>query len=126
MDKILEQITEKLKIQKIDEDCFQILTSSEITDGVSVKIFIKRKNGKIYLCDDKNTLRFMNKKYELTAPDVKMCINDVVKYYGFAIDKGEIITELKAKDNYSKRYNDLIVCCCTLANMFIFFDSPQE
>lgn len=126
MEQIIRKIAESKKIVKIDDNCFEIITEAEIEKDISVRIFVKKIDGKIYLTDSKNTLRFMNTKYELRATDVKQCINDVVKYYNFIIDKGEILTELKPFDNYNKRYNDLIVCSCTLANMFIFFENPTE
>lgn len=126
MEKIIDKISEKKKILKISENLVEIVTEAEIEHGVAVKIFVKKVNDKFYLTDDKNTLRFMSTKYELKAPDVKQCINDIVKYYKFKIEKGELLSELKPSDNFIKRYNDLLVCSCTLANMFIFFDAPIE
>lgn len=126
MEQIIEKIIETKKTIKVDDNCFEIITEAEIEKNIAVKIFVKRIDDKIYLSDNKNTLRFMSTKYELRAPDVKQCINDIVKYYNFIIDKGEILTELKSFDNYNKRYNDLLVCSCTLANMFIFFENPTQ
>jgi hypothetical protein len=126
MEQVLQKIAENKKIIKIDDNCFEIITDAEIEKDVSVKIFVKKIDNKIYLSDNQNTLRFMSTKYELKAPDVKQCINDIVKYYKFIIDKGELLTELRPFDNYNKRYNDLLVCSCTLANMFIFFENPTQ
>lgn len=125
MRKIISQIIKEKKIVNISDELTEILTETEYQPNIKVKIFIKKTGGKFYLTDNKNTLRFMSRKYELKAPDVKQCINDIVKYYGFAINKGEILSELSPGDNCNKRYNDLLICSCTLANMFIFFESPN-
>jgi hypothetical protein len=126
MEKIVDQITDKKQIIKISDDLVEIKTDMEIKKGIDVRIFVKKVNGKIYLTDNKHTLRYMNMVYELKASDVKQCINDVVNHYKFKIDKGEILTELKPNDNYVNKYNNLLVCSCTLANMLIFFDAPSH
>lgn len=126
MQDIINKIINKKEFKKIDESCVEIITNAEIENGTNIRIFIKQLNNRVILTDEKNTLRFMNTKYELKAADVKHCINDVVRHYGFVIDKGEILTELKSTDDTLKRYNDLLICSATLANMFIFFDTPVE
>lgn len=125
MQEIIDQIVKGKNFIKINEELFEILTEAEYQPAIKVKIFVKKIGEKFYITDNQNTLRFMNAKYELKAPDVKQCINDVVKHYGFVINKGEILTELKPSDNYNKKYNDLLACSFTLANMFIFFESPN-
>src|SRR5574344_2079108 len=99
MQEIINKLTDKKKTIKIDENFIEILTDTEIESGTNARIFIKKIDNKIILTDNKNTLRFMNTKYELRAPDVKQCINDVVKHYNFIIDKGEILTEIKPTDD---------------------------
>ncbi len=126
MQDIIKKIIDRKEIKQVNENCIEIITNAEIESGTSIRIYIKKINDKIVLTDEKNTLRFMNTRYELKAPDVKQCINDIVRHYGFIIDKGEILTELKPTDNALKRYNDLLICSATLANMFIFFDVPVE
>ena len=37
----------------------------------------------------------MNKMYELTASDVKQCINDVLKHYKYQISNGVLLAEIK-------------------------------
>lgn len=124
MQSIIEKITDKKNILKIDENFVEIFTDVEIEKGINARAFIRKEDGKIYLTDNRNTLRYMSIKYELKAPDVKQCINDVVRHYKFIINRGEIMTELQPSDDVVTRYNDLIICSCTLANMFIFFDDP--
>lgn len=125
MQNIIDKINSKKIITRINEDCFELKTNAEFVEGIAVKVFLKRINGKIYLSDDKNTLRFINTKYDLKAPDVLQSINDVVKFYNFRIERGELLGEIKSVDEAEKRYNDMIVCSCTLANMFLFFE-PLE
>lgn len=124
MQNIIDKITTKKQTSKINDDCFEIKTNAEFVKNEEVKIYIKRIYGKIYFSDEKNTLRFMNKKYDLKAPDVQQSINDILNFYGFKIEKGELLGEVKS-ENAKERYNDILVCSCTLANMFIFFE-PLE
>lgn len=126
MQEIINQVIKEKQIIKINEELTEILTEAEYEPNIKIKIFIKKIGENFYLTDNQNTLRFMSTKYELKAHDVKQCINDIVKYYGFVISKGEILTELKSNDNYIKRYNDLLICSCTLANMYIFFEDPNQ
>lgn len=122
MDNILERIISKKQATKIDEDRFEIKTQAQFTEGTEVKIFLKRINGRFYLSDEKHTLRFMSKKYDLKSPDVKSSIEDIVRFYNFKIEKGELLGEISHIDDVKKRYHDMLICSCTLANMFIFFE----
>ncbi len=124
MKEIINSLNEEKEILKIDENFIEIKTCAEIKNGISIRAFLKKDGNKVILCDNKHTLRYMNTIYELGANDVKQCINDVVHHYNFKIEKGELKTEVNSK-NIKKRYADFLICCGTLANMFIFFDAPN-
>lgn len=124
MKEIIEALNQSKEILKIDESFVEIKTGAEIKNGIAIRAFLKKDGNKILLCDNKHTLRYMNTLYELGAKDVKQCINDIVHQYNFKIEKGELKTEVNAK-NIRKRYADFLICCGTLANMFIFFDQPN-
>ncbi len=125
MQEFIKKLSESKKIIKINELFIEIITDAEIKKGVNIRIFLKKIDDKIFLSDNQHTLRYMNTLYELRANDVKACINAVVKNYNFKIEKGEILSEVKLFDDINKRYNDLLICCATLANMFLFFDEPN-
>ena len=125
MEKLIEIINKPHETIKIDNNFVEIKTNVELKKGYPLKLFIKRIDNNFYLTDNKNTLRFMNTIYQLTAPDVKQCINDIIHHYQLKIEKGEILTPV-TENNLAKRYNEFLICCCTLANMFIFFDDPNN
>ena len=125
MESLLENLLKPCKTIKIDNNFYEIKTNVEFKKGIALKSFIKKINGKYILTDNQNTLRFMNTLYELTSTDVKQCINDIVKKYDFKIEKGEILTEVTIQ-NCNKKFFEFIICCSTLANMYIFFDEPKE
>lgn len=125
MEEVINLIQSPSSILRIDSSFVEIKTGLEFKKGIPVKIYVKKEGDKIFLTDNKNTLRFMNTTYELTARDVKKCITDIANHYHFTIERGEIKAEISSV-NAKKRYFELLTCCLTLANMFIFFDEPEE
>lgn len=124
MEKLLENISKSFETIKIDNNFVEIKTNLEFKKSVPVRVFLKKVNENFYISDNKNTLRYMNTIYNLSSKDVIQCINDIVNHYRFKIDKGEISGEINA-ENAKRRFLDFIVCCQSLANMFIFFDDPN-
>ena len=124
MEKLLENISKSFETIKIDNNFVEIKTNLEFKKSVPVRVFLKKVNENFYISDNKNTLRYMNTIYNLSSKDVIQCINDIVNHYRFKIDKGEISGEINA-ENSKRRFLDFIVCCQSLANMFIFFDDPN-
>ena len=125
MDEIIDLIQKQNDILIIDSSFVEIKTGIEFKKGAALRIFIKKDGDTFFITDNKNTLRFMSTMYELTAQDVKKCISDVVNHYHFRIEKGEIKGEITSS-NAKKRFNEFMICCETLANMYIFFDEPEE
>ena len=125
MEEIINLIQSKNEIIRIDSSFVEIKTNVELKKGIPLRVFVKKDGDKFFLTDNKNTLRFMNTTYELTARDVKQCITDVANHYRFTIEKGEIKAEINST-NAKKRFFELIICCATLANMYVFFDDPQD
>lgn len=124
MEEIIKLINNQRETIKVDNTLTEIKTEVEFKKGIFNRIFIKKINDEYYITDNKNTLRYMNTLYQLTAKDVKDCINEVVHHYKFKIDKGEILGPI-TKINAKKRFNEFLICTTTLANMFIFFDQPN-
>lgn len=125
MENIINRIIDKKQAIKINDNCFEIKTKAEFEPGIEAKIFLKKVDGKFYLSDEKNTLRFMNSKYNLQSTDVQQSIEDIVRFYNFRIEKGELIGEISHIDDVQKRYNNMLICSFTLANMLIFFESVE-
>ena len=124
MEKLLENISKSFETIKIDNNFVEIKTNLEFKKSVPVRVFLKKVNEKFYVSDNKNTLRYMNTIYNLSSKDVIQCINDIINHYRFRVSKGELLGEITAQ-NAKRRFLDFIVCCQTLANMFIFFDDPN-
>ena len=124
MEKLIENISKNFETIKIDNNFVEIKTNLEFKKSFPVRVFLKKVDDKFYISDNKNTLRYMNTIYNLSSKDVIQCINDIVNHYRFKIDKGEILGEINA-ENAKRRFLDFIVCCQSLANMFIFFDDPN-
>lgn len=125
MEKIIEKLIDKKEVLKINDNFFEIKTKAEFIKNEEVKIYLKNINGKTYFSDNKNTLRFMSKKYDLKSYDVQQSINDILIFYGFKIEKGELLGEIRPSDDIKIRYNSMLVCSCMLANMFIFFEELE-
>lgn len=124
MEKLIENISKNFEIIKIDNNFVEIKTNLEFKKSFPVRVFLKKVDDKFYISDNKNTLRYMNTTYNLSSKDVIQCINDIINHYRFRVSKGELLAEITAQ-NAKRRFLEFIVCCQTLANMFIFFDEPN-
>ena len=116
MEEIIKLMNSERETIKIDNTLTEVKTDVEFKKGIFNRIFIKKIGDEFFITDNKNTLRFMNTLYQLTAKDVKDCINDVVHHYKFKIEKGEIlgpITKLNAK----KRFNEFLICTTKSAGL---------
>lgn len=126
MKNIVNTLLTTNKIFKINDDLYRIETNAILNESFTLQLFLKKENNIIKLSDNKQILKYMNELYELSANDVKKCINDVLRFYNFKLIKGEIFTEINSENEIKKRYNDFIMCTAQLINMFIFFDIPNE
>ena len=124
MESLLENISKSFETIKIDNNFVEIKTNLEFKKSLPVRVFLKKVDDKFYISDNKNTLRYMNTIYNLSRKDVIQCINDTINHYRFRVSKGELLGEITAQ-NAKRRFLEFIVCCQTLANMFIFFDDPN-
>lgn len=124
MNSYINKINEQFSTISIDNNFVEIKTGLEFKKGIALRVFLKRIDGKIYLSDNKNTLRYMNTVYQLDASDVKNCINDVVNFYKVRIDKGELCMEVNI-ENVKTKFSEFLACMFTLANMYLFFDEPN-
>ena len=115
-----------IKLVKISESEYIIGHGATFRDGTPITVKIVKDLGTFVLSDDKCALKYMNEHYELKAPDVKMCITNVVKLYGFSIQGGQLLAKLTKEEEVVSKFFDFINCIIQLANMHVFFDSPTE
>ena len=101
-------------------NCDETFIDSKPQDNGLVKL-----NNKGYFTDKKQTLRYMNDLYELNAKDVKSCITNVLKIYGFSIQAGALIAEIPTASAIMDKFFDYIMCVGQLTNMYAFFDEPK-
>lgn len=111
-------------VKNTDKNEFELVTGAKINSKTPVRIYLKEENGSIKLSDNKETLKFMNKIYELKSLDVKNCIASVIKIYGFSIISGELVAILKSEETLKETFYNFIICIGQLANMYAFFDAP--
>ena len=123
-DKIIKTLNNNFEFEKINDKVLKVTTGASFVNGTPILLSIENKNNKWFLTDGKETLKYMNELYDLKAPDVKMCISNVVKIYGFAISSGIIVCEIPNLDTVCDKVFDMIMCIGQLANMYAFFDKP--
>lgn len=111
-------------LSQISSQNWKITSDANFINGNQIPVFLEHKNEKWYLTDNKETLKYMNDLYELKSADVKMCITNILKIYGFSINSGILQTEITHSQNFVGTYFNFIMCISQLANMFAFFDKP--
>lgn len=123
IESLIEKTKNVIEIQK-HEKSYSLKTEATFLNGSPIDIYLMEKNGKWFLCDNKATLKYMNDLYELSSSDVKMCISNVLKVYGFSISGGMLLAEIPNEDTFLDKFFDYIMCIGQLTNMFAFFDKP--
>jgi len=113
------------KVKKVTADEYEIITEAKINSKTPIKIYLCKENENIVLKDNKNTLKYMNKIYELNSVDVRDCIASVIKIYKFTIQSGSLVASLNSLNNSLEVFYNFIICCAQLANMYAFFDKPE-
>lgn len=124
IDDLKSKLSEAFQLEKISENVYKLETGASFINGHSITLLIENKNNKWFLTDGKNTMKYMNDLYELKSSDVKMCISNVLKIYGFSISSGLMHVEIPSADTFMDKVFDMIMCTSQLANMFAFFDKP--
>ncbi len=121
---IAEQLSKVAKLKKVDNNEFEIVTDAKIDAKTPIKIFLRKTENSVVMCDKKHTLKYMNNIYELKSLDVKGCIASVIRLYGFSIVSGELISNNITSKNVLESFYNFIICVGQLANMYAFFDKP--
>lgn len=121
---IAEQLSKVAKLKKVDNNEFEIVTDAKIDAKTPIKIFLRKTENNVVMCDKKHTLKYMNNIYELKSLDVKGCIASVIRIYGFSIVSGELISNNITSKNVLESFYNFIICVGQLANMYAFFDKP--
>ncbi len=121
---IAEQLSKVAKLKKVDNNEFEIVTDAKIDAKTPIKIFLRKTENSVVMCDKKHTLKYMNNIYELKSLDVKGCIASVIRIYGFSIVSGELISNNITSKNVLESFYNFIICVGQLANMYAFFDKP--
>ncbi|HIV01138.1 MAG TPA: hypothetical protein IAA62_01085 [Candidatus Caccopulliclostridium gallistercoris] len=120
-----ESFKNPTNLVKISDAEWKINCDASFIDGKPLDIRLVNLNNKWYFTDKKQTLRYMNDLYELNAKDVKSCITNVLKIYGFSIQAGALIAEIPTASAIMDKFFDYIMCVGQLTNMYAFFDEPK-
>lgn len=123
-EEIISGLHDAITVKQITPTSWQIQSGATYLNGNSIKVFLKDHNGEWLLTDEKETLKYMNELYELKSGDVKMCIANILKIYGFSISGGQLVTPINSSSSLLDKYFDYIMCVGQLTNMFAFFDKP--
>lgn len=124
IDKIKPMLSNIIRLEQINDNVYKIETPATFINGEMLGIFFEKKGDNWILTDQKQTLKYMHELYELKSPDVKMCISNIIKIYGFSISGGTLIAEVNKPEEFNEKLFDYIMCIGQLANMFAFFDKP--
>lgn len=120
----VEKLSKVAKLKKVEQNEYEIITDAKIDSKTPIKMFLRKTDTGLVMCDNKHTLKFMNNIYELKSLDVKGCIASVIKIYGFSILSGELIANLTNPKTIMETFYNYIICVGQLANMYAFFDKP--
>jgi len=115
-----------IALKEISSKEWKVEASATFLDGKPLDIRLVNIGNKWLYTDKKQTLRYMNDLYELNAKDVKSCISAVLKVYGFSIQSGALVAEIPTASVIWDKLFDYIMCVGQLANMFAFFDEPNN
>lgn len=118
-------ISDMFRLEKVSEGTFRIVSDATFFDNSPLELMLLEEAGGTLLTDNKSTIKYMNKLYELGANDVKKCISLIIKAYSFKMRGGEIICDVSSPSKLSASILNMIQCCTQMANMFIFFDKPE-
>lgn len=118
------KLNSALSLVEVSPSMWKISSQATFLNGAEIPVFLEQKNDKWFLTDGKETLKYMNELYELKSADVKMCISNILKIYGFSISSGQLIAPILDVSTLMDKYFDFIMCVGQLANMFAFFDKP--
>jgi len=111
--------------QKISDNQIIIKSEASFFDATPLEILLIQDKDEMFLSDNKSTIKYMNKLYELSASDVKKCISSLIKAYSLKMRGGEIICPVSSVEKLPENILELIQCSTQMANMFIFFDKPE-
>ena len=111
-----------IDLSPLSPNLWEVNTDAAFPNGEPIKVYIENENGRWYFTDRKNTLKYMNDIYDLKATDVKNCITEVIKIYGFQISGGCLRTLIIDDVDIKTRFFDFVMCIGQLANMYAFFD----
>lgn len=122
----LKQVMDAKPIQlvQISPTTWKVASDATFLNGNEIMVFLENRNGNWFYTDGKETLKYMNELYELKSADVKMCVSNILKIYGFSITSGYLTAPIPNASVMMDKYFDMIMCIGQLANMFAFFDKP--
>lgn len=123
-EEITSQINDAITLKQLTPTSWQITSGASFLNGDHINVVLENRNDAWILTDGKETLKYMNELYELKSNDVKMCITNILKIYGFSISSGNLVALINSPTALVNKYFDYIMCVGQLANMFAFFDKP--
>lgn len=119
-----EKLGSAINLVPVSSETWKITSQATFLNGNEIVVYLEHKNDKWLLTDGKETLKYMNELYELKSADVKMCVSNILKIYGFNISAGQLTAPVADAKTFMDKYFDFIMCIGQLSNMFAFFDKP--
>ena len=111
-------------IKQVGPSAWKMQSEATFLNGNEIVVYLENQNDNWFFTDNKETLKYMNELYELKSADVKMCITNILKIYGFSITQGRLTAPIPNPTVVMDKYFDFIMCIGQLSNMFAFFDKP--
>jgi DNA-directed RNA polymerase subunit F len=125
IENLIEKASQAVTIYEVAPMLWKLESEATFLNGNEILVYLKKENDKWLLTDEKETLKYMHEFYELKSNDVKMCISNILKIYGFTITGGKLLAQIMDESTFMDKYFDFIMCVGQLANMFAFFDKPE-
>ena len=110
------------RIELTDENEIAITTGCTYDDQTELILYLVQGDGAIILTDNGRTRTFVDKKFELTAPDVIKNILEISSYYGISTKNQQLSLRIEnVGESLKEGILKMIFCIGFLNAMKIFY-----
>jgi len=124
--KIKSLLDNTISVKQIAPKEFQISIMAVFPNKKPLFLYLENFNKNTWLLNDKKqTMKYLIEFFDMSAPDVKGCINSVLKTHKFKIQGGTLFTELNDIMMLPEILFEFIICIGQLVFMHAFFVTPN-
>ena len=112
------------KIELTDENEIAITTGCTYNDQTELILYLVQRDDSLILTDNGRTRTFMDKIFELTAPDVIKNILAVSNYYGISTQNKQLSLKIEdMEESFTEGFLKMVFCIGILNTMKVFYTS---